>query len=91
MSTTTRRRSKESEIRTPDQPRIPTLSEMIRDGQASHAKIRRSTQEALVEWFAQSDRLNIARVHYRLRGARFRDFARLGIRKLSSSSGQIDV
>jgi hypothetical protein len=53
---------------------------MIRDGQASHAKIRRSTQQALVEWFAQYERLNIARTHYGLRGDRFRDFAkRIGI------------
>ena len=47
---------------------------MIRDGQASHAKIKRATQEALIEWFAQSERLNIARTHYQLRGDRFRDF-----------------
>jgi len=40
---------------------------MIRDGQASRAKIRRSTLVALIEWFAQSERLNIARTHYHLR------------------------
>jgi hypothetical protein len=76
MTTSARRRSRESGIRTPDPHRIPTLSDMIRDGQASHAKIRRSTQQALVEWFAQYERLNIARTHYGLRGDRFRDFAK---------------
>jgi hypothetical protein len=85
MSTSIRRQSKESGIRTPDRPRVPTLAEMIRDGQASQAKIRRSTQEALVEWFAQSQRLNVARTHYHLRGDRFRDFARrLGIDRSSA-------
>ena len=84
MSTTIRRRSKESGIRIPG-PRIPTLAEMIRDGQASNAKIRRSTQEALIEWFAQSERLKIARTHYQLRGDRFRDFARrIGIDRSSA-------
>jgi phage N-6-adenine-methyltransferase len=84
MSTTVRRRAKESGIRTPG-PRIPTLADMIRDGQASHAKIRRSTQEALIEWFAQSERLNIARTHYQLRGDRFRDFARrIGVDRSSA-------
>jgi site-specific DNA-methyltransferase (adenine-specific) len=58
---------------------------MIRDGQASHARIKRATQEALIEWFAQSERLNIARKHYGLRGDRFRDFARrIGIDRSSS-------
>ena len=60
MTTVTRRRPKESGIRT-NLSRIPTLAEMIRDGQASHSKIKRATQEALIEWFAQSERLNIAR------------------------------
>lgn len=84
-STTTRRRSKTSESRTPDQPRIPTLSKMILDGRASYAKIRQATQEALIEWFAQSERLNIARRHYQLRGNRFRDFARrIGIDRSSA-------
>jgi hypothetical protein len=47
--------------------------------------IRRSTQEALIEWFAQSERLNIARTHYQLRGDRFRDFARrIGIDRSSA-------
>ena len=85
MSTTIRRRSKESGFRTPDPPRIPTLSEMIRDGQQSAAKIKRATKEALVEWFAQSERLNIARTHYLLRGGRFSDFARrIGIDRSSA-------
>ena len=85
MTTITRRRRKKSGIRIPASPRIPTLAEMIRDGQASHAKIRRSTQEALIEWFAQSERLNIARTHYGLRGDRFRDFARrIGIDRSSA-------
>jgi phage N-6-adenine-methyltransferase len=84
MNATVKRRSRESGIRTPG-PRIPTLAEMIRDGQASHARIRRSTQEALIEWFAQSERLNIARTHYQLRGDRFRDFARrIGIDRSSA-------
>ena len=55
---------------------VPTLSQMIRDGQVSVTKIRRASQEALAEWFAQSERLNIARNHYRLRGDRFVDFAK---------------
>ena len=64
---------------------IPTLSQMIREGQRSAAKIKRATKEALVEWFAQSERLNIARTHYHLRGARFIDFGRrIGIDKSSA-------
>ena len=74
-----------SGFRTSDPPRIPTLSEMIRDGQQSAAKIKRATKEALVEWFAQSERLNIARTHYLLRGGRFSDFARrIGIDRSSA-------
>ena len=85
MKTATRRRSRESGIRIPIPPRIPTLSQMIRDGQVSHAKIRRSTKEALIEWFAQSERLNIARTHYHLRGDRFHDFARrIGVDRSSA-------
>jgi hypothetical protein len=85
MTTITRRRSKESGIRISDSARIPTLSEMIRDGQASLGRIKRSTREALVEWFAQSERLNIARTHYGLRGDRFRDFARrMGVDRSSA-------
>lgn len=38
-----------------------------------------------MEWFAQSERLNIARTHYELRGDRFRDFARrIGIDRSSA-------
>jgi hypothetical protein len=40
---------------------------MIRDGQEFSTKIKRATKEALLEWFAQSQRLNIAREHYTLR------------------------
>jgi hypothetical protein len=67
------RRHRESVIRTPE---VPTLAQMVRDGQASTARIKRASVEALHEWFAQSDRLNIARSHYQLRGDRFVDFAR---------------
>jgi hypothetical protein len=43
------------------------------------------TQEALIEWFAQSERLNIARTHYHLRGDRFCDFARrIGVDRSSA-------
>ena len=41
---------------------------MIREGQELAVKIKRATKEALVEWFYQSERLNIARTHYKLRG-----------------------
>jgi phage N-6-adenine-methyltransferase len=58
---------------------------MIRDGQESAARIKRATKEALLEWFAQSERLNIARAHYRLKGARFIDFAsRIGVDQASA-------
>jgi hypothetical protein len=40
---------------------VPTLSQMIRDSHESAAKIKWATKDALVEWFAQSERLNIAR------------------------------
>jgi phage N-6-adenine-methyltransferase len=76
------RQSQESALRTPD---VPTLSQMIRDGQASAAKIKRASREALSEWFAQSERLNIARTHYSLRGDRFVDFAkRIGVDRSSA-------
>ena len=53
---------------------------MIRDARSDHGVIRRASQEALKAWFRQSERLNVARRHYRLHGARFLDFARrLGI------------
>ena len=47
---------------------IPTLAQMIREGQESAAKIKRASKEALAEWFAQSERLNVARSHHGLRG-----------------------
>jgi site-specific DNA-methyltransferase (adenine-specific) len=72
----------ESGIRTPD---IPTLAEMIRAGRASADKIKRASKDALLEWFAQSERLNIARIHYQLRGDRYVDFAkRIGIDRTSA-------
>lgn len=59
---------------------VPTLAKMIRDARSDHVVIRRASQEALKAWFRQSERLNVARRHYRLHGARFLDFARrLGI------------
>jgi hypothetical protein len=65
--------------------KLPTLAQMIRAGQESAAKIKRATKEALLEWFAQSERLNIARTHYGLKGARFIDFAgRIGIDRASA-------
>jgi phage N-6-adenine-methyltransferase len=64
---------------------VPTLSQMIRDGQESVARIKRATKEALIEWFAQSERLNIARTHYKLSGDRFADFAsRIGVDRASA-------
>jgi phage N-6-adenine-methyltransferase len=64
---------------------VPTLSQLVRAGQESAAKIKRATKEALAEWFAQSERLNIARTHYKLRGERFADFAsRIGIDRASA-------
>jgi len=58
---------------------------MIREGRESASKIRRATKEALLEWFAQSERLNIARDHYGLSGARFTDFAgRIGVDRASA-------
>ena len=64
---------------------MPTLSQMIRGGQELAARIKRATKEALVEWFAQSERLNIARTHYKLRGDRFADFAnRIGVDRASA-------
>jgi hypothetical protein len=64
---------------------VPTLAQMISEGQKSFAKIRRSSQEALQEWFAQSERLKIAMQHYRLKGESFIDFARkIGVDKSSA-------
>src|ERR1700687_5802085 len=55
---------------------LPTLSQMVRDGQADTIRHGQRTREALDSWFRQSERLNIARSHFRLRGTRFTDFAR---------------
>jgi phage N-6-adenine-methyltransferase len=64
---------------------VPTLSQMIRDSQESVIRIKRATKEALIEWFAQSERLNIARTHYELRGDRLADFAsRIGVDRASA-------
>ena len=72
-----------SVIRKP--PLVPTLAEMIREGQASAVRIKRATKDSLLEWFSQSERLNISRSHYKLRGDRFIDFAsRLGVDKSSA-------
>jgi hypothetical protein len=58
---------------------------MIREGQESADRIKRATKEALHEWFPQSERLNVARTHYRLMGARFIDFAgRIGVDRASA-------
>jgi DNA modification methylase len=85
MTITKSRPSRESAMRTIRVRNVPTLSQMIRDGQESAAKIRRATKEALLEWFDQSERLNIARIHYKLRGTRFTDFARrIGVDRSSA-------
>ena len=64
---------------------LPTLSQMVRDGQADTIQHGRRTREALDYWFRQSERLNIARTHYRLRGTRFTDFARrIGVDRASA-------
>ena len=57
-------------------PAIPSLGQMIRAAKSDQQTIRRATQEALRAWFRQSERLNIARREYQLRGPRFLDFAR---------------
>src|SRR6202162_2905061 len=63
----------------------PTLSQMIRDGQADTIRHGQRTREALDYWFRQSERLNIARSHYRLHGTRFTDFARrIGVDRASA-------
>jgi phage N-6-adenine-methyltransferase len=65
-------------------PEVPTLAQLIREGEASAARIKRATKDALTEWFAQSERLNIARQHHGLRGDRFIDFAgRIGVDRAS--------
>jgi hypothetical protein len=64
---------------------LPTLSQMVRDGQADAIRHRQRTREALQYWFRQSERLNIARAHHRLRGTRFTDFARrIGVDRASA-------
>ncbi len=83
MPTTTKRRSATESVNTDF--RVPTLSEMIRDGRSSAGLIKRGTSTALLEWLKQSERLNIARTHYVLRGGRFTDFAdRLGVDRSSA-------
>jgi hypothetical protein len=65
---------------------VPTLGRMIRDARADQQVIRRATQQALHAWFRQSERLNIARREYKLRGPRFVDFARrIGITDQTSA------
>jgi hypothetical protein len=66
--------------------RVATLAQMIRESQAfSKPRLKRLTKAALVEWFAQSERLNIARIHHHLRGPRFIDFAeRIGVDQSSA-------
>jgi phage N-6-adenine-methyltransferase len=74
--------AQESAIRTPN---VPSLDAMIEAGRASAEKIKRASRESLVEWFAQSERLNIARKHYKLRGAQYLDFAqRMGVDRTSA-------
>jgi DNA modification methylase len=66
-------------------PTLPTLSRMVRDGQADAIQHRRRTREALDYWFRQSERLNIAHTYYGLRGTRFTDFARrIGVDRASA-------
>ena len=65
---------------------VPTLGRMIRDARGDQQVIRRATQQALGAWFRQSERLNIARREYKLRGPRFVDFARrIGITDQTSA------
>jgi hypothetical protein len=66
-------------------PSVPTLAQMIRDGQTDAIKHKQRSRDALAYWFRQSERLNIARTHHRLRGPRFSDFARrIGIDRSSA-------
>ena len=58
---------------------------MIREGAESAARIKQASKEALLEWFKQSEQLDIARTHYKLRGRRFADFAsRIGVDRASA-------
>ena len=64
----------------------PTLGRMIREARADQQVIKRATQQALLAWFRQSERLTIARDEHRLRGPRFLDFARrIGITDQTSA------
>jgi hypothetical protein len=77
-----KRRPKKSGTRT---PAIPTLAQMVREGQADADTYKQRTRRALEYWFRQSRRLNIARTYYRLRGDRFQDFARrIGVDRSSA-------
>src|SRR5579864_3860322 len=74
-----------SVIRRRRKQEVPTLSQMIREGREDADKIKRHTKEALLLWFRQSERLNIARANYALRGYQFEDFAgRIGVDKSSA-------
>src|SRR4051812_24733813 len=65
---------------------VPTLGRMIREARADQTVIKRATQQALRAWLRQSERLNIARREYKLRGPRFTDFARrIGITDQTSA------
>jgi hypothetical protein len=58
---------------------------MVRDGKADTVQHGRRTRQSLDYWFRQSERLNIARAHYELRGTRFTDFARrIGVDRASA-------
>ena len=71
-------------MRTPSRD-APTLSKMVRDGWADTTQHGRRTRESLDYWFRQSERLDIARSHYGLRGTRFTDFARrIGVDRSSA-------
>jgi hypothetical protein len=66
-------------------PDVPTLSKMVRDGRADTIQHGRRTRESLDYWLRQSERLNIARTHYGLRGTHFTDFARrIGVDRSSA-------
>ena len=65
---------------------LPSLGQMIREARADHQVLRRATREVLLAWLRQSERLNIARSEYKLRGPRFVDFARrIGITDQTSA------
>ena len=64
---------------------MPLLAQLVRDGREDSLKHKQRTREALDYWFRQSERLNIARKQYRLRGDRFRHFAnRIGVDRSSA-------